>query len=214
MMMAVRASIPRGVIASHADLAAGLGHSSNGFSKEQMEAMRIQQALMWAEELAIRKMRKTELRNGGWVLQVFGIGKAYGGMPGSKLVNPQSPFAMVWLITSALLLLYSALCSSFYVGFLWQATLCDSPPPTLPFDMFVDLFFLIEVVLTFFTGTTIAGEYSDSLHKVAGRYLKSGAFVFDLITSLPVSFVEFELLKQCEAIKESGGDSSMPGCCV
>ena len=190
----------------------GRGASLDTFrnSKEQMETIRFQQQLMQAEELAIRKMRNAELRQGGLLLRVFGIGKAYGGMPGSKLVHPQSAFASVWLIVSALLLVYSALCSSFYVGFLWQSTLCETPPPTLHFDMFVDVFFLVEIVITFFTGATIKGEYNDTLSEVAAHYLFRGGFVggffFDLGTSIPVSFVEYVLLQKCDAMLATGGE--------
>ena len=167
--------------------------------KERNEKIRLQQTLMEVEELTIRKMKAAEQREGGWVLQVFGIGKAYEGLPGSRLVHPRSPFATGCLITSALLLLYSSLCSSFYVGFLWQTSLCESPPPTLLFDMFIDVFFLAEIGLNFFTGATIAGEYSDCMSKVASHYLRTGSFVFDLGTSIPVSFVEWAFLRQCEA---------------
>ena len=174
--------------------------------KEQNEKIRLQQALMEVEELTIRKMRAAAHREGGWMLQVFGIGKSYEGLPGSRLVHPRSPFATGCLMTSAVLLLYSSLCSSFYVGFLWQTNLCESPPPTLHFDMFIDVFFLAEICLNFFTGATIAGEYSDCMIKVAYHYLYSGSFVFDLGTSIPVSFVEWAFLRHCEGMVASGED--------
>lgn len=168
--------------------------------RQEMNSIRLQLGLIEAEDLAIKKMRAADLRAGGWALRVFGIGAAHGGMPGSKLVHPQSPFATAWMVISAHMLLYSALCSSYYVGFLWQTTLCDWVPPTMHFDMFVDLFFLLEIVLTFFTGATIAGEYSDDMRKVAYRYLMHGDIVVDLATSIPVSWIEWSLLRHCEAI--------------
>jgi len=175
-------------------------------AREVIEEIRFSETLLQAEELAIKKMRAAEVRSGGWALRIFGIGKAFGGMPGSKLVHPRSPFASSWLMISANLLLYSCLCSAFYVGFLWQTTLCDWPPPTLHFDMMVDLFFLLEIVLNFFTGVTIAGEYSDDMSKVTFRYLMNGGFILDLATSIPVSWVEWSLLMQCQAMAASGDE--------
>jgi len=61
---------------------------------------RFREALMQAEELAIRKLRQQESRSGGWRLRVFGIGKTFGGLPGSKLIHPQAPFASGLLIVS------------------------------------------------------------------------------------------------------------------
>ena len=173
-------------------------------TKETMERIRSQWTLMEVEELTMRQMRAAELCEGGWMLRIFGIGKSYEGMPGSRLIHPRSLFATVWLMTSALFLLYSAICSSFYVGFLWHATLCDFVPPTLYFDMFIDVFFLVEIFITFFMGDTIAGEYCDSMSTVASRYLRRGGFVFDLGTSIPVSFVEWTLLRHCEEMSTSG----------
>jgi hypothetical protein len=182
-------------------------------AREVIEEIRFSETLLQAEELAIKKMRAAEVRAGGWALRIFGIGKAFGGMPGSRLVHPLSPFASIWLMISANLLLYSCLCSALYVGFLWQTTLCDWPPPTLHFDMMVDLFFLVEIVLNVFTGVTIAGEYSDDMSKVAFRYLINGGFILDLATSIPVSWVEWLLLMQCQAMAASG-DDSMAGSCA
>jgi len=61
---------------------------------------RFREALMQAEELAIRKLRQQESRSGGWRLRIFGVGKTFGGLPGSKLIHPQAPFASGLLIVS------------------------------------------------------------------------------------------------------------------
>ena len=67
----------------------------------------------------------------------------------------------------ALLLLYSALASAFLVGFLWLSEACDEPPPTLHFDVFVDIFFLLEIFMNFVTGVYVNGEYTDDIRRVA-----------------------------------------------
>jgi hypothetical protein len=174
--------------------------------RKEMNSIRLQLGLIEAEDLAIKKMRAGGRRAGGWALLIFGIGKAHAGMPGSRLVHPNSPFAMVWMVTSVHILLYSCLCSSYYVGFFWQTTLCDWMPPTLHLDMFVDLFFLLEIVLTFVTGVMIAGEYEDDMCKVASRYLLRGGFIIDLATSIPVSWVEWSLHARCNAMTASGDE--------
>ena len=63
--------------------------------------------------------------------------------------------------------------------------------PTLYMDAFVDTFFLIEIVLNFFTGIYVAGEYCDDLYFVSRRYFLQG-FFFDLLTSIPASYFEVE----------------------
>jgi hypothetical protein len=165
---------------------------------------RLHNAMMEAEQLVIRKIRMAERRQGGWRLQVFGIGKQFGGMPHSKLIHPQSPFATAVLIASAICLMYTAIISAFYFGFLWETNLCDYDPPTLYLDMLVDVFFIFEVSLNFFMGTYIDGEYTDSMPRVAYTYAVRGGFVFDFFTSIPVAFVEYFLIQQCADAGEGG----------
>eukprot|EP00290_Baffinella_frigidus_P036531 CAMPEP_0180307770 /NCGR_PEP_ID=MMETSP0988-20121125/28054_1 /TAXON_ID=697907 /ORGANISM="non described non described, Strain CCMP2293" /LENGTH=839 /DNA_ID=CAMNT_0022291127 /DNA_START=42 /DNA_END=2560 /DNA_ORIENTATION=- len=95
------------------------------------------------------------------------------------------------MLMSGLLLTYSAIVSSFMVGILWNS---DIPIPEL--DMFIDCFFMVEIILTFFIGITHHGEYCDDIRVIAPVYLKS-TFVFDLVTSLPVSFFEIDSLFVC-----------------
>jgi len=175
-------------------------------------AARFRQALMKAEELAIRRLRQAEVRHGGWPLRIFGVGKTFGGLPGSRLIHPSSPFASGLLIVSATLLLYSALASSFLVGFLWEAEICEFPPPTLLFDMFVDIFFLVEIFLQFFIGVYRNGEYCDRMSVVACTYAGRGGLFFDLGTSIPVSWVEYFIMQNCDQIlaaSDSGVNSNL-----
>ena len=88
-----------------------------------------------------------------------------------------------------MLQLYSSFVSALLVGFFWNIDLCITTPPTLYIDLVVDIFFLFEIALNFVTGVEIAGEYEDSLQGVAKHYLKN-QFLMDLITSIPVSYVE------------------------
>lgn len=80
---------------------------------------------------------------------IFGIGRSTATRRGSKLINPESPFAQAVTVVSCILLLYTAIITPVAVAFFWENDACD-PLPTLPFDMFLDTFFMCEIVYTFF----------------------------------------------------------------
>lgn len=86
---------------------------------------------------------------------------------------------------------------------MWLVEACDAPAPTLYFDVVVDVFFLLEIAAQFGTGAYIGGEYTDDIRKVAMRYL-GGGFIFDVATSIPVSFVELAIARQCSDMAMSG----------
>jgi hypothetical protein len=153
---------------------------------------------MLRQELTMKKARKNMMERGGLMRRVFGIGKQQGGLPGSKLIHPFSPFAQGLMLTSGILLTYSAIVSSFMVGILWNADTCEKLL-LQEFDMFVDCFFIVEIILHFCTGITHYGEYCDDLKVVAVEYVR-GALAFDIVTSIPVSFFEIEDLLTCRAI--------------
>ncbi|EKX37596.1 hypothetical protein GUITHDRAFT_144874 [Guillardia theta CCMP2712] len=94
---------------------------------------------------------------------------------------------------------------AFAAGFFWTADSCVKTP-TLYFDVFVDSFFLLEILLNFVTGTFIHNEYVDDLGRVLLSYVQRSLF-FDLITSIPASYVELATLKACER-GGTGGDQS------
>ncbi|EKX43259.1 hypothetical protein GUITHDRAFT_140581 [Guillardia theta CCMP2712] len=145
---------------------------------------------------------KGEVRRAmGWKRRIFGIGPKLLGIPGSRMVHPESLFAQGVALLSALLLIYSAIVTPVIVGFYWHTDCFRSP--TLEFDMLVDVFFLLEIAFTFFCGAMVKGRYCDDASTVASSYLR-GSFCFDVITSIPVSWVEFFTLRKCE---EGGGGS-------
>jgi hypothetical protein len=108
----------------------------------------------------------------------------------SRLVNPESPFYLAVTAISVVLLLYVALIVQVEVGFFWRDDLCSGGLETEGFDLFVEVWFLLEIVLTFFTGVHKDGVYRDDLPSVAKSYVYSGAFFFDIITSFPETMVE------------------------
>lgn len=114
----------------------------------------------------------------------------------SRLVNPESPFYLAVTFISVLLLLYVALIVQVEVGFFWRHDLCSGGLETEGLDLFVEVWFLLEIVLSFFTGVTRDGVYHDNLPFVAKTYVYSGAFAFDVVTSIPETMVEMILRHQ------------------
>jgi hypothetical protein len=57
------------------------------------------------------------------------------------------------------------------------------------FELLLDLFFCLDVLLNFFTGFHDAGGlYVNSRRQIAGRYLR-GWFVLDVLSSVPVDYL-------------------------
>ena len=81
-------------------------------------------------------------------------------------------------------------------------------PATLAFDTFVDIFFLLDILLTFNTGFIkfeSGGEYVDNRIEVAKAYLQ-GSFLFDVVTSFPVSFFELSVQAACAGARQGDPD--------
>jgi len=132
-----------------------------------------------------------------WTKRLFGIGPEDrdSGMPKSNLIVPLSPFGVGWIGVTSLFLAYTAVFTPPMIALFWLEDPC-TPIPTLWFDVIVDSFFIIDIILSFHTGVYIEGEYIDNRRAVAEEYLK-GFFVFDLITSVPVSFIELAAVAEC-----------------
>lgn len=77
------------------------------------------------------------------------------------------------------------------VGFFWHEGLCETGNTSLvKFDVFIDCFFVVEIMLKFFTGVWMQGTYHDRLNKVAYQYATT-SLCFDCLTSMPVTVMEF-----------------------
>jgi hypothetical protein len=72
---------------------------------------------------------------------------------------------------------------------------------TLEFDCMLDTFFLLDILYQFFVGVIINTDYIDDPVEVAKRYAK-GALIFDMATSIPVSYLELQVALACG---KSGG---------
>ena len=133
----------------------------------------------------------------GWLKYVFGVGPAdNSGQPASKLIVPLSRFNAGWLMLTCCFLFYTAWVVPPMIAFYWLEDPCV-PAPTLTFDAALDAFFIMDIGLSFVTGIYhLNGEYIDDMGTVAAAYLK-GWFVFDVLTSIPVTFFELSVIANC-----------------
>eukprot|EP00960_Hanusia_phi_P060976 764687-Hanusia_phi.AAC.5 len=167
---------------------------------------RLERMSILEKQYAIEQAKYKMKASGGWKKRVFGIGPQHAGLPGSRLIHPFSPFWIAVTTISATLLIYTGVVSSFTVGFLWNQDPCTKNP-NLEFDMFVDTFFIAEILLNFLVGFMEKGEYKDDFRKTVSHYLRTG-FFFDLVTSVPVSYYEYALYKSCR--KDSSHKDYVP----
>ena len=135
---------------------------------------------------------------------IFGIGPKTKKSVGSVLIHPSSPFYVTSSFLIAMFLLYTAIVTPVMVSFYWEQEACTRMP-TLEFDILVDCFFLVDIIVTFFVGVYHEGKYCDDHRFVIMHYLRHG-FFFDLFTSFPVSFMEAAILAECDIAGETGID--------
>ena len=144
-----------------------------------------------------------------FVTLVFGIDRHPTFGTGSKLLHPESPFVTICNAMSAMLLIYVIVIVQFEVGFYWHLGLCDEGETDVlaNFDIFVDVWFLIEMMLAFFTGIFVDGNYVDDWSAVALHYFQ-GWFLFDAITSVPETIIESALRTQVCSSEGSLGNGA------
>ena len=129
------------------------------------------------------------------------------GLPGSRLIDPASPFAGAVEVTGAVMLIYSLAVIPLQLSF-W-----DNPDPcarsaTLEVDMLADAFFVFDIACTFLTGAMIDGRYTDRPGAVAAAYLAApSGFWFDAVTSIPFSWIDWLVLRACPQSAASEGSS-------
>ena len=105
-------------------------------------------------------------------------------------IHPKSAIAITIALISGLCLFYTLLLVPFALAFFWNVPLCEGSP-TKGADLAVDTFFMFEILLTFFTGRYVRGELVSTLSGVASDYARSGQLMFDVCTSVPVSWIEY-----------------------
>jgi len=189
----------------------------------------------------------------------FGIGPQTLMMPASRLLYPLAPFSLAWTVLTALFLAYTAVVTPAVIAFFWKAPECSRPPPTIYFDVVVDCFFVLDILVSFrfgalcpaahyshpaligtnacflrvapstasrreisapcthtqppnSTGIRLHGRYNDHLRTVACHYTRHG-LLFDVFTSIPVSFMELADWQACQRAMAKGqeGVEKLPG---
>ena len=135
--------------------------------------------------------------------RIFGVGPKDKHHPPSRMVYPFSPFALAWTLLTAVLLLYTAVVTPPVIAFYWLDDEC-APVPTLFFDLLVDTFFLLDIIFSFSVGVVHQGKYIDDWRWVAKNYL-TGSFLFDVCTSVPISYLELSVANVCADIASGVG---------
>ena len=101
------------------------------------------------------------------------------------LILPNNPKKQIWDVFIMILLIYTAIFVPIKVSF-------DALNSTgmFVFDLFVDIFFLTDVVVSFFSIVEDErGNYITSRSQIASRYCK-GWFFIDFFTSIPFQIAE------------------------
>ena len=95
-------------------------------------------------------------------------------------INPEGTFKKVWETSKFFLLIYILIYLPVKVAFLTNST----SNPTYYIDKLIDLFFLIDIGLTFFSPIYVGVEMVFSLKELAKNYIKGWLFV-DVISLIP-----------------------------
>ena len=84
---------------------------------------------------------------------LFGIGPEdrLSGVPKSKLIEPLSIFSVCWVFLTSACLLYTAFITPFMIAYYWLDDPCTAVP-TLPLDVVIDTFFIVDIIIHFNTG--------------------------------------------------------------
>ena len=113
------------------------------------------------------------------------------------MIHPLSKFGLAWVAANCIFLAYIAVVTPPMIALYWLDDPCQSPP-TIVFDTALDVFFILDICMNFFMAVIQAGTYLDDFRTVSRSYLK-GYFLFDVVTSIPVSFFELIATAQCGA---------------
>jgi hypothetical protein len=181
---------PDGPLASFAITPAAVAKNRGQVCRLQCGCTNEKERDRWVGEIEAQAKQIGSLSHEkGWVTTVFGISEFAGkDFPASRLIHPTSPFSLLWLIVTCSFLIYTALVTPAVIAFHWLDDECNSPP-TLHFDCVLDVFFMCDIVVNFYTGVVEGERYHDDWRHVASKYI-AGSFFFDVATSIPVAFVE------------------------
>ena len=167
------------------------------------EVMKIKTKRQFSQARQQHLLENQEREGKKLVKVVFGIGPDNHILPASRLIHPLSPFGIGWLCLTAVFLGYTAVMTPPIIAFHWLDGEC-AIVPTLPFDTAVDIFFLVDILMSLNTGRIVAGAYDDDRASVLKEYIFKGGLAFDLLTSIPVSFFELAQAQECRSFAPTG----------
>ena len=97
------------------------------------------------------------------------------------IILPDNPYKKLWDLLIALLILYSAIVTPYDIAF-------SNSNNVNVFEIFIDIFMGIDIILTFFSAYTDDEEnLVKNQKKIIKRYLKSW-FIIDILSVLPISY--------------------------
>ena len=169
--------------------------------------MKMHKQRMHSHALHLHRIEEHERAGKRLSKRIFGIGPDNSHLPASRLIHPFSPFGIAWMLMTAFFLAYTAVITPPVIAFHWLDKPCVTVP-TLPMDVVVDVFFLCDICLSFFTGRLIGGEYDDEWKSIVKAYIYGGGFAFDVLTSFPVSFFELSVAQACGKADKSLDDGT------
>lgn len=148
-----------------------------------IKAKRAVDALSKREEL--RKAAGITIKNAQQVAAVHTErpirGKEDLSRPITRMIDPLGRFRLFWDLTSISFIFYNAIVLPFKASF-------DVNAADNPFETFLDVFFLIDIALTFNTAIEKDGSIRHNRRLVAEKYFKTW-FIIDLIAALPYGYI-------------------------
>ncbi|RLN88519.1 hypothetical protein BBJ28_00011306, partial [Nothophytophthora sp. Chile5] len=113
--------------------------------------------------------------------------------PASKMIDPLGRFRLGWDITS--------ICFIFYNAFVLPASF-DVAASDNGFETSLDVFFMIDIVITFNTAVDRDGSIRYDRQLAASRYLRSW-FAVDMIAALPYGYIFTESSNYSTSLRKS-----------
>ncbi|EGZ21036.1 hypothetical protein PHYSODRAFT_493261 [Phytophthora sojae] len=101
--------------------------------------------------------------------------------PTTRMIDPLGRFRLVWDLLSISFIFYNAIVLPFKASF-------DVNADDNPFESVLDVFFLVDIILTFNTAIEKDGSIRYNRRLVTERYLRTW-FLIDLIAALPYGYI-------------------------
>ena len=109
--------------------------------------------------------------------------------PNHFILDPNSPTRLLWDYTVIVLIIYTALLVPMRIAFADEMDSTDDQTRTwAALDHIVDILFILDVVLNFYTGHYYAGVLVTSRHQIAKKYARDG-LALDVCAALPIDWM-------------------------